>query len=309
MSQLRTAADDYLALRRSLGYKLTHQGRLVADFVSYMDSIASSRVTVDAVLAWATRPEGAAPAWLHARLSAVRGFAVFLKNRDPATEVPEPGLLPDGKHRADPYIYTDDEIIRLLAAAGRLPSPLRAATYRTLFGLMAVTGLRIGEAVGIDRGDIDWTQELLSVMRTKYTGSRQLPLHHSTMEALGEYAQQRDALCLKEPTAVSFFVSMTGTRLIPTVATRVFASVCRDAGIGPRSATCRPRLHDLRHTYSVKSLIGWYRAGEDVARRLPELSTYLGHTSPASTYWYLSGTPELLGLAVDRLERADRARP
>lgn len=307
MSQLRTAAEDYLALRRSLGYKLASQGRLVADFVSYMDSVPSSRITAEAVLAWATRPDGAAPTWLHARLSAVRSFAVFLKNRDPATEVPEPGLLPDGNHRADPYIYTDDEITRLLAAAERLPSPLRAATYRTLFGLMAVTGLRIGEAVGVDRGDIDWNQGLLSVTRTKYTGSRQLPLHPSTVVALGEYGEQRDRLAPRAPTG-SFFVSMTGTRLIPTVATRVFAAVCREAGVGPRSATCRPRLHDLRHTFAVASLIRWYRAGEDVAQRLPELSTYLGHTSPASTYWYLSGTPELLGMAVDRLEQAERAR-
>lgn len=308
MSRLQTAAEDYLALRRSLGYKLTHQGRLVADFVSYMDSLPSSRVTVDAVLAWATRPEGAAPTWLHARLSAVRGFAMFLKTLDPATEVPEAGLLPDATHRADPYIYTADEITRLLTAASQLPSPLRAATYRTLVGLLAVTGLRIGEAVGVDRDDFDWGQGLLTVKRTKYTGSRQLPLHHSTVTALGEYAHQRDVLSPKSQTA-SFFVSMTGTRLIPTVATRVFAGLCRDAGLRPRSATCRPRLHDLRHSFAVTSLIGWYRDGEDVARRLPELSTYLGHTSPASTYWYLTGTPELLGMAVDRLERAERDRP
>jgi len=168
--------------------------------------------------------------------------------------------------------------------------------------------MRIGEAVGLDRGDIDWDQGLLTIGRAKFGAARWLPLHPSTQAALSEYTRRRDTLGPK-PKTPSFFMSTTGTRLIASNATKVFAGLCREAGLQPRSPRCRPRLHDLRHTFAVASLLGWYRAGVDIAPRLPLLSTYLGHTNPAATYWYLTGTPELLALAADRLAQAEGGRP
>jgi integrase len=301
VTALRVSAEDYLRLRRGLGYELSNQGRLLLDFVAYLDAHGANGITTASAMAWATQPTNADPTWMHARISVVRGFAVYLQAFDPAIEVPPADLLPDGNHRATPFIYSDQDITRLLHAADRLRPPLRAATYHTLVGLLAVTGMRIGEAVGLDRGDIDWEQELLTVQHGKLGSSRQLPLHPSTMAALGEYARRRDLLA-PTPKASSFFMSIKGTRLIPSNATHVFAGLCRAAGLRPRSARCRPRLHDLRHAFAVTSLLAWYRAGSDVAPLLPHLSAYLGHTNPAATYWYLTGTPELLGLAAERLE-------
>lgn len=193
--------------------------------------------------------------------------------------MPPADLLPDGNHRASPFIYAEQEIDRLLQAAGRLPTPMRAATYRTLIGLLSVTGMRIGEAVNLDRDDVDWEQGLLTIRRGKRGSSRQLPLHPSTLTALDEYVQRRDAGPVEAKTS-SLFISTTGTRLIPSNATAVFARLCREVGLEPRSARCRPRLHDLRHTFAVNTLLQWYRDGVDVAPRLPLLSTYLGHSSP-----------------------------
>lgn len=307
MSQLRAAVEDYLRMRRSLGYQLASHGRLLRDFVGHLEATGATHVTTTAALTWATQPRGADRTWLHARLGVVRGFALHLQALDPATQVPPADLLPDGNHRAIPFIFTEEEIAGLLGAADLLRSPLRAVTYRTLVGLLAVTGMRIGEAVGLDRDDIDWEQGLITVRRGKFSASRQLPLHPSTVTALSEYAHARERLGPKAKTS-SFFMSTTGTRLIASNATKVFAGLCRDAQLQPRSARSRPRLHDLRHTFAVSTLLNWYRAGLDVAPLLPQLSTYLGHTNPAATYWYLTGTPELMGLAADRLEHPGRGR-
>jgi len=296
-----SAATDYLATRRALGYKLHQQGQMLTQFVAYMETVGAEHVTVSHALDWAKQPANATPAWWAARLCVVRGFARYLKAIDPFTEIPPVRLMPRQNHRIVPHIYSDEEIARLVAAAGRLQPERRADTYRTLICLLTVTGMRIGEAVALDRGDIDWNQGLLTIRESKFGKSRQLPLHQSTLQALRGYARRRDERPRKH-NASSFFISTVGTRLIRDNATTVFRGLVRDAGLEWSPRRRAPRLHDLRHRFAVRTVIGWYREGQDVQRQLPLLSTYMGHVSPADTYWYLSATPELMELAVQRLD-------
>lgn len=302
MSRLREAAEDYLAMRRALGYKLETQGQLLAGFVGSLERAGAATVTIELAVAWATQPVDADPVWWSKRLSVVRGFARYLQTIDPATEVPPAQLLPYRCRRATPYLYTPAEVAALMAAAGRLASPLKAATYQTLIGLLAVSGLRVGEAIRLDRDDVDGRHGLLRIIKSKFGKSRELPLHPSTVQALHAYARQRDRL-YPQASSPSFFVSTAGTRLLAANVRGTFARLVRAAGLKPRSPRCRPRLHDLRHSFAVASLLDWYRAGVDVQARLPLLSTYLGHVEPGSTYWYLSAAPELLALAARRLEQ------
>jgi len=303
MSGLRQSAEQYLTIRRALGFKLAGEGRLLADFVSFADQAGIHTLTTEVALAWATLPPQASPGWLARRLRAVRGFARYLQTLDPDTEIPPADLLPARSGRATPYLYSDAEIVALMAAAPQLAPPLRAATFETLIGLLAVTGLRIGEAMRLDRDDIDWSNQLLSVRDSKYGKSRQVLLHQSTVTALRAYGERRDRLC-RRPQAPSFFVSTRGTRLVHSTIYPSFRRLLRQAGLAQRSCSCRPRVHDLRHSFAVKTLLGWYRDGDDVSVRMPLLSTYLGHVDPAATYWYLSAAPELLALAAERLELA-----
>jgi integrase/recombinase XerD len=304
---LAGTAAQYLGLRRALGYKLARQGELLLDFVGYLQAVGAGRVTIEHALAWATLPTRADPVWWSARLGVVRGFARYLHALDPATEVPPVGLLPDRDHRVTPYIYTDDDLARLLTAAGQLRPALRAATYQTLIGLLAVTGMRVGEAIGLDRGDLDPAQRLLTIRHGKFGKSRQLPLHESTVEALLGYAALVHAQRRPTPRGSSLLVSTTGTRLIGNNASAVFSRLVREARLD-WSGRRRPRLHDLRHRFAVLTVLGWYRTGVDVEPRLPLLSTWLGHIGPASTYWYLSAVPELLALAAQRVENAAAQR-
>ncbi len=249
---------------------------------------------------------GGNPSWLADRLSVVRGFARHLALIDERTEVPPADLLPHRSHRATPYLYTAEEVLRLMAAAGKLPSPLRRATFSTLVGLLSVTGMRIGEALRLDRGDVDLAQRILIVRDSKFGKSREIPVHDSTARALRVFATRRDELC-PQASSPAFFVSLAGTRLLYDGFHLTFLRLVREASLSPRSATCRPRPHDLRHTFAVSTLMGWYREGVDVEPRLATLSTYLGHVHPANTYWYLSAAPELLSLAAARLEAATGA--
>ena len=251
-------------------------------------------------------PEDASPSWLAQRLSVVRGFAKHLALLDEGTEVPPADLLPDRSHRATPYLYSTEEVLGLMAAAGKLPSPLRRATVSTLVGLLYVTGMRIGEAIRLDRHDVDLAQGVLVVRDSKFGKSREIPVHDSTARALRAYARCRDELC-PQASSPAFFVSLAGTRLRYCNVHLAFLGLVREAGLAPRSATCRPRPHDLRHSFAVSTLIGWYRDGADVEPRLARLSTYLGHVHPANTYWYLSAAPELLSLAAARLDAATGA--
>jgi len=305
MSVLAGRLEDYLALRRSLGFKLDRAGRLLAQFVAYCEAADAETVTVDLARAWATLPEGGSDYWFACRLSVVRSFARYLVLVDERTEVPPTDVLPVRARRATPYLYTPAEVARLMAAAANIPTPLRQATLATLVGLLYVTGMRIGEAIRLDRTDVDYRQELIVVRDSKFGKSREVPIHATTIAALRAYAKRRDELCPQQKSP-AFFVSPAGTRLLYCNVHLAFLGLVRDAGLTPRSATCRPRPHDLRHSFAVSTLIGWYRDGGDVQARLPRLSTFLGHVHPANTYWYLSAAPELLGLAAARLEPSRR---
>lgn len=306
MSKLRDAIADYLRLRRALGFKLAAHGRLLTSFADYLDQAGVPTITTAAALAWATQPQGAQPTQWKARLCVVRGFARYLATLDPLAEVPPTDLLAYRRQRPAPYLFSPGEITALLAAAGRLRSPLQAATYPALFGLIANAGLRLSEAIRLDDGDADMPAGLLTIRDTKFGKSRQLPLHPTTVAALGHYAEARERLCPRRRVP-SFFVSATGRRLIDSTVRAVFRGLIRSAGIGS-GAPSPPRIHDLRHSFAVASLLGWYRDGGDVAARIPLLSAYLGHVSPASTYWYLQAAPELLTLASQRLEYAAETR-
>jgi integrase/recombinase XerD len=301
VTDLRLALQDYLRLRESLGYKVVQPGRSLRQFVAYLEKIGLDHVTTEATVAWATQPQGVRSGEWARRFGLARGFAGYLRTIDPATEVPPAGFFAGKNRRATPYLYSDCEVAALMAMARRLPSPVRAATYECLIGLLAVSGLRVSEAIALDRDDVDLTSGILTIRAAKFGKTRQVPVHPSTMDALATYARRRDQLVLHCPNP-AFFVSTTGTRLFYSSFHLVFSQLVREAGIGPRSASCRPRPHDLRHSFAVHTLLGWYRDGLDVAARLPLLSTYLGHVHPGSTYWYLSGAPELFALVAKRLE-------
>lgn len=308
MSPLRLALADYLAMRRALGYKLERAEKLLAQFVAHLEGVGATHISIEHALAWAMAPAGASAGWWGQRLSVVRGFAAYLSTLDPAHEVPPADLLPQRSRRATPYLYSDEQIAALMAAARSLRFPLRVATYQTLIGLLAASGLRIGEAIRLDRADLDPEGGLLTVRESKFGKSRLLPLHPSSVAALDAYLSVRDEL-YPGPSAPALLISSTGTRLLYCNVNWTFLGLVRRAGLMPRSASCRPRLHDLRHTFAVATVLEWYRSGVDVQARLPRLSTYLGHVNPGTSYWYLSAAPELLGLAGERLERALGSRP
>jgi integrase len=231
----------------------------------------------------------------------VRGFARYLALFDERTEVPPPDLLPDRSHRACPYLYSTEEVAALMDVAGKLSSPLRQATFSTLVGLLYVTGMRIGEALRLDDDDVDLNQQIIVVRDSKFGKSREVPIHETTARALGTYVSQRDELCPRV-NSPAFFISVAGTRVRYDNFHLCFQTLVREAGLTPRSSRCRPRPHDLRHTFAVSTLIDWYRHGLEVEPRMARLSTYLGHIHPVHTYWYLEAAPELLALAAARLE-------
>ena len=308
MSVLRDRAEDYLEARRALGYKLDSQARILRGFVAYADTVGATRITIELALTWATAPADTDPVWWSRRLSVVRCFARHLHAIDPDTEVPPAHQLPRSTARAVPYPYTPGDITALMTAAAALRSALQAATYPALIGLLSVTGMRVGEAIKLNRDDVDFDQGTVSIKLGKFGKSRLLPLHPTTLAALHAYAHRRDVLC-PSPATTALFVSTVGTRLTYNSVRVIFAGLTRQAGLLPRSARCRPRLHDLRHRFAVQTLLDWYQADADVAARLPLLSTYLGHVRPGTTYWYFEATPELLALATDRIEHTRRAVP
>jgi integrase/recombinase XerD len=298
---LRAALEDYLSLRRALGFKLHNAGRLLHQFVEHIEAHGAETFSTEDALAWASAPEGASSHWRRIRLGAVRGFAVYLNGIDASVEVPPVGLLRSGPCRATPYLYSAREVASLLEASAGLRPALRAATYSKLIGLLAVSGMRIGEAIALDTHDLDLERDLLVVRRSKFDRSRLVPLDVSTAAALGRYLELRDELCPRR-SSPALFVSSRGTRLLHSNVSITFAALTKSCGIVRRSATCRPRIHDLRHSFAVASLIEWYANGDDVAAMLPRLATYMGHTDPKHSFWYLSAAPELMVLAGQRLE-------
>jgi integrase len=302
MSSLRDTLADYLLIRRRLGFAMPQDGRMLEGFVEFLEHAGAERITTVLALEWARIPTGAHPHTWRQRLSVARGFARHLATIDPASEVPSKDLLPGHRPRIAPYIYTDAEIAALIAAAGKLRPPLRAARHQTLIGLLAVTGMRPGEALSLDRQDVDLHHGTVHVRAGKQKKQREVPLHDSTIGALREYARQRDAY-FASPVTPAFFMSARGRRMTRGELNQTFAKLIREIGLEGRGARARPRAYDLRHAFAVRTLLDWQRAGEEIDRRMPLLSTYLGHVDPASTYWYLEAVPELLELISRRLEQ------
>lgn len=306
MTDLRVAAKEYLAIRRAVGFKLARTEGLIESFVEFVESQGGGRITTELALRWARLPGSATPGWWRSRLCVARCFARHMSAIDPSTEVPPLDVLPPfgaASARATPYLYSEAEIVALMTAARSVRSVIPAATCETLIGLLAVTGMRVGEAIRLDRDDLHWDRGVLVVRDSKSERFREIPLHHSTLAALSAYSRVRDDR-FPQPRSASFFVSWSGMRLSYSTVNGHFQRLVRQANLRPRSTRCRPRLHDFRHSFACATLEDWYRTGVDVEPRLPLLSTYLGHIDPASTYWYLSGKPELLAAAADRLEAA-----
>jgi len=306
MNELRKVLEEYLAVRRKLGFKLQRAGKLLYDFVLFTEKEGVSFITADLALRWATQSSGQT-AWSAQRLSIVRGFAKYQSVMDPRTEVPSQELLPYRYHRRAPYIYSTDEIKRLIKAAQQLPSPLglRAATYSTVFGLLVVTGMRISEPIGLNRKNVDLINGILTVYKTKFGKSRLVPIHPSTQKALQRYESLRSRIFPKLETE-SFFISEQGTRLTYWTVSRTFVKLSRQIELRGVHDSHGPHLQDFRHSFATKTLLAWYRNGMNVDRHMPQLSAYLGHAHVTDTYWYLSAVPELMQLAAMRLEQTQK---
>ena len=307
MTPLHRAIDDYLALRRQLGVTLQEAGRVLAAFATYAQQEGVECVTTALVLRWASQLTHVSPATVNGRWQMIRRFAQWRQLTDVRTEVPPADLLPGRYRRRPPRLCREEDIPRLLAAARQLPSAtgLRGRTYETLFGLVAVTGLRSSEVVALDDGDLDHRQAALLVRRTKFGKSRVVPLHASTMEALTTYQTLRDQI-VRQRLDDALLVSERGVRITQNAAEYTFARVSALVGVRPRFRAHRlgrgyPRLHDLRHRFAIRTLVDGYRGGGPVDPLLPVLATYLGHVHVHDTYWYLEAVPELLQLATERL--------
>lgn len=315
MSALSQALADYLTMRRALGYKLEKTERLLGQFITFVEDRGEAHLTTETALTWATQPAGADVIWTSRRLAEVRLFARHLHVIDPAHQVPPADLLPARTRRATPYLYAPQEISGLMSATTILRGSHLRATYRTLIGLLAATGMRVGEAMGLDHEDFDAANGILTVRNGKFGKSRELPLHPTVVTALDDYLRRDDRP--RQTVAPALLSCSSGRRLRYKNVHPTFQKLLRHCGIAPRSAMCRPRIHDVRHGFAVNTIIDGYKAGASGAGasgagalgagalggRLAILSTYLGHVDPANTYWYLSTAPELLGLAGDRLER------
>jgi len=297
--------EEYLDYRRRLGFQLHIVGQMLLEFARYADRVGhSGPLTTELAVRWARLPVGASPLYQARRLEVVRCFARHRAIFDPATEIPPERLLGSAHRRTDPYIYSETELSTLLAAAGQLSSRtgLRPRTYATLIGLMICTGLRISEALKLSRGDVDWGHGTLMIRESKFHKSRLVPLHPSVVPVLREYARLRD-LHHPIPQTAAFFVSDQGTGLPYSTVRQTFRKLCKHLPLTTRSGGRGPRIHDIRHTFVCRRLLGWYAEGVDLDHAVAALSTYLGHAKVSDTYWYLTGIPELLDLAATRFER------
>jgi integrase len=302
MTSLNESLVDYLRIRRQLGFELERAGRELAGFVAFLDHAGAERITSELALRWACQPD-ASERYHSLRLGMVRAFAQYLATLDPESEVPPSDLLSARLTRITPYLYSEREIIELMNAASALTPTLRGATYQTIIGLLAVTGIRIGEALALDREDVLLDDGMLRLRVAKQQRQRLVPLHETATNALREYARARDRACPRAAPA-AFFVSADGTRICGSVSAfdRTFRTLIRQVAPQPGAEQAHRRAHDLRHTFAVQTLLRWHQAGVDVERTMPLLSTYLGHIDPNSTYWYLHSTPELMRHVALKLE-------
>ncbi len=302
MSALNAALGDYLGLRRALGHKLAEHERQLTRFVARLDDSGASFIAMDDALAFVLDPD-LDPASTNPakRLMAVRGFTRYLSAIDPRNQVPPAGLVTYRPRHRPPYLFSDEDVAAVVRAArASTPFGFRAETLTSLMVLLAVTGMRVGEALRLDCCDLDWDQAVLKVRDTKFGKGRDVAVSASTIDALAAYRSRRDDT---QPATTRLFVSLTGTPVNYSNFSHTFRQAVLTAGVGAEAST-RPRVHDLRHSFAVRTLLGWYRAGLDVEALLPRLSTYLGHREPRFTYRYLTATPELLGHAAARLDTA-----
>jgi integrase/recombinase XerD len=310
MKTLGGYLKDYLALRRQLGSKFYVEGSHLRSFVGFAQEQRARFISAKLALRWATLAANITQKQRARRLGVVRGFAEYLCMHEPRTEVPSSRLLPSRAIRPEPYLYSEEQVDQLIRTAQRIDPEhkIKGLTLSTLLGLLVVTGMRIGEALALDRADVDLTEALVTVRRSKGNKSRLVPLHSSTAQTLQRYAHARDKLSA-QPVSPSFFVWEGGVRLRYQVAWEWFRETACRAGLrtlgGGRGG---PRIHDLRHYFAVRTLLNWYRRRVDVDAHLPELSTFLGHTHVSDTYWYVSAVPELLALATRRWERAEKGQ-
>lgn len=309
MIALKPAVHQYLTMRRALGFKLHDAEKALLDFVTFLEQRRAPYITTAVAVEWAkpaatpSDPRGGAR-----RLTVVRGFARYRHATDARTEIPPPGLLPGRARRLPPYLYRDEDIRALLRTALHLPQhgprgALRPWTYHVLFGLLAATGLRIGEARNLLIEDVDLQTGVLTIRGTKFGKSRLVPLHATTRTILTAYLAQRDRVWAGQAVAPYVFVSNRGRRLQISNIHAVFYALSRQIGLRQPGQSHGPRLHDLRHRFAVQTLLRWYRTGEVAERRLPVLSAYLGHVRVEETFWYLTAWPELMQAAMHRLER------
>ena len=300
-ASVRIHAEDYLAVRRALGFKLTSFGTDLLGFIAFLEQRQEPVITTELAVAWArATPRSAGEVRVSRRMMIARCFARYMQVFEPATEVPAPDILNHHYCRRSPHLYTPDEVAALLATTHCLRPQLRRDTYMTLISLLSVTGLRTSEVRRLDEDDVDLNEGLLLVKDSKFGKSRDVPLHESTVAALGDYVRTRDRLRAATDTS-AFLISGRGKRLSASDLNQTFRRLRERAGVGSATGTRNPRLHDFRHSFATATLIDWYRNGEDVQAKLPLLSTYLGHADPKSTYWYLTGSPELLELAANRM--------
>jgi integrase/recombinase XerD len=285
MSALSGHVEDYLRLRRALGFKLEREGQLLIQFAAHLEAAGAATLTSQLAIAWAREPAGVQPNQWAKRLGIVRKFAAYLQTIDPTAEMPPAGVFPSRRRRPTPYLWSERDICRLLDGARALRSPLRAATHEALFGLLAASGMRVGEAIALPRDDVGLDAGVITIREAKFDRSRLVPLHVSTTDALRRYAAERDRLCPR-PRRNAFFLSSAGTALERSRVGKTFREIT--IAIGVRSATVHPRVHDLRHSFAVRTLIEWQRSGVSIDQHIGTLSNYLGYVSPADTYWYYS---------------------
>lgn len=306
MKTLSQYLDDYLQLRRQLGYKMQSVEIMLRNFLFFAQQEGADVIRTKLALRWATR-FNAKPMLSGHRLGAVRCFAKYVSAYDARTEVPAQKLLPYRFRRRNPCLYTDENVLQLIKAAREIDpaNPIKGPTFGTVLGLLAVTGMRVGEALALDDGDIDFEKGLLTIRLAKGNKSRVIPLHASTVNTLRSYASIRDDVCPQRPSS-AFFVWDQGERVTYDSVNRWFLLVGCQIGLRRPGGRHGPRVHDLRHYFAIRILLNWYRTDADVEARLPELATYLGPVHVRDSYWYLSAVPELLQLATQRLERAGK---
>lgn len=314
MNTLPQAVQDYLRMRRDLGFKLREAGTSLLDFAAFMRRRRSTFITSKLALAWAQQPRNVQPSHWARRLGFVRGFAGYRSATDPRTEIPPQGLLPFQPQRARPYLYSDDEISRLLRAARDMTyrferGALRPWVFHCLYGLLSVSGLRLGEALNLELRDVDLGSAVLTIRGAKFGKERLVPLHASTCKVLDRYLVRRSRHWADRPVSSYLFVSSWGNRLDAGEVHRTFYTLSRQIGLRGPSDSHGPRLHDMRHRFATNTLVRWYQSDQDPERLLPVLSAYLGHVHVEDTQWYLSGSPELMREAMRRLERCWEDRP